>query len=240
MSDDELDRLFSESAEKMEFDFDPDSWAKMSQKLDAAALPSSSRGISPWRKRSLLLLIGLLAFVGGYFLLNPSASQSKETLNSASKTAKNETTEIDSKKYVETSKVETDNLKSNAKTTETIENTKSGKTNIVSEKSEVLNKNDNNSEIKKSIETNKSIEKRKIELSSKTLEKPSKEVKHNSFSEKNTKIHNNSEGEVSVKNTKISRANNTTLSRVSDDANTNNSLVSTIERNSFIFSVQIG
>jgi hypothetical protein len=228
MSDDELDRLFSESAEKMEFDFDPDSWTKMSQKLDAVTLPpSSGRGANPWPKRSLLLLIGLLAFVGGYFLMKPSASQSKETLISASKTAKIEPTEIDSKKYVETSKVETDNLKTNKESTETIANTKSGKTTIVSEESEVLDKNDNNSEIKKSTETNKSLEKRKVEFSVKTLEKSPKEGKNNNFSEKNNEIRNNSEDKISVKNTKIRRTDNVTLSKVSSEANTNNSLALT-------------
>ena len=105
MSDDELDRLLSESAEKMDFDFDADSWTKMSQKLDAAAPPpSSSRGTNPWFKRSLLLLVGLLAFVGGYFLLKPSKNQSKETLVDVVKKAENKQTRTDSKKYVETSK----------------------------------------------------------------------------------------------------------------------------------------
>ncbi len=225
MSDDELDRLFSESAEKMEFDFDPDSWAKMSQKLDAAAPPpSSSRGMHPWLKRSLLLLIGLFAFVGGYFLLKPSASQSKETMVDLTKKVESEQTRINSKKYVETSKVGTDNLKASEVTTETRENTKSNKTNIVSEESEVLNKSDNNSEIENSTKTNKSLEKRKVEFSNETLEKLSNEIKNNSFSEKNTDIHSNNEDKIAGKKAKIRRVNNATLSKVSGKANTNNSL----------------
>lgn len=226
MSDDELDRLFSESAEKMDFDFDPDSWTKMNQKLDAVALPpSSSRGASPWLKRSLLFLIGLLAFVGGYYLLKPSTNQSKETLIDTVKKAENKATRIDSKKYVETSKVETDNLE----TAETRENTKSSKTNIVSDESEILHKNDNNSEIKKSTETNKTLEKRKAEFSAKTFVKPPKGGKNNDFPEKNNEIRNNNEDKIAVKNTKISRANNAILSKASGEANTNNSLIKTKE-----------
>ncbi|MDZ7934779.1 MAG: hypothetical protein U5M51_07435 [Emticicia sp.] len=230
MSDDELDRLFSQSAEKMDFDFDPDSWTKMSQKLDAAAPPpSSSQGITPWFKRSLLLLVGLFAFMGGYFLLKPLPNQSKETLVDVVKKAENESIKTGSKKYVETSKVETDNLKVSEATTETTENTKSNKTNIVSEESEVFDKNDNNSEIKKLTETNKSLEKRKVSFLNKTLNKLSKEGKNSNLSEKNTEVHNNSEDKISVKNTKIRRANNAILSKASGEADTNNSLVETKE-----------
>ncbi|GGD63462.1 hypothetical protein GCM10011514_29360 [Emticicia aquatilis] len=117
MSDDELDHLFRESAESMDFDFDPDSWTKMSQKLDAVALPpSSGRGASPWPKRSLLLLIGLLVFVGGYYSLKSSTNQSGEATDSATQASKNETTNTDSKKYVVTDKVDTDNLSKNETT----------------------------------------------------------------------------------------------------------------------------
>lgn len=233
MSDEELDRLFSESAEKMDFDFDPDSWAKMSQKLDAVALPlSSGRGASPWSKRSLLLLIGLLAFVGGYFFLKPSANQSKETLVSASKTADNEQAENDSKKHVETSKVDTDNLKTNEKTAETIENTELAKANITTKEADVLVKNDENSEIKKSIETKKSIEKQKIAFSNKTLEKHSEEGKNNNLSEKRNEIRSNSEDKISARSTEIRRINKSNLSKVSSESNTKNSLEST-ETNEF-------
>lgn len=229
MSDDELDRLFSESAEKMDFDFDPDSWAKMSKKLDAVAFPpSNGRGANPWAKRSLLLLIGLLAFVGGYFLLKPSANQSKETLANKVKVSENEQKEIDSKKYVKTSKVDTDNLKSNEKPAETIENTESAKANITTKEADILVKNDKNSGIKKSIETEKSIEKQKIAFSNKTPEKHSAEGKNNSFSEKRNEIHNNSEDKVSAKNTKT-RSANTISSKVSIESNANNSLAQTKE-----------
>lgn len=128
MSDDELDHLFRESAEKMDFDFDPDSWTKMSQKLDAVAPPpSSGRGASPWPKRSLLLLIGLLVFVGGYYSIKSSTNQSSEATDSASRASKNETRNTDSKKYVATDKVDTDIL-SKDETTKTEENNTSNTT----------------------------------------------------------------------------------------------------------------
>lgn len=128
MSDDELDHLFRESAEKMDFDFDPDSWTKMSQKLDAVAPPpSSGRGASPWPKRSLLLLIGLLVFVGGYYSIKSSTNQSSEVRDSAPQASKNETTNTDLKKYVTTDKVDTDNLSKN-ETPKTEENKTSNKT----------------------------------------------------------------------------------------------------------------
>lgn len=216
MSDDELDRLFSESAEKIDFDFDPDSWTKMTQKLDEVALPpSSGRSASPWPKQSLLLLIGLLAFIGGYFLLNPSANLSKEMLVSASKTTDIEQKRNDSKKYVETSKVDTDNLKTNKTTTETIENTKSANVNITTKAADILVENDKNSEIKKSIETKKSIEKQKIAFSNKMLEKHSKKIKNNGFLERNNDIRNNSEDTIS--------------SKVSNEFNTNNGLAQSEE-----------
>lgn len=229
MSDDELDRLFSESAEKMDFDFDPDSWAKMSQKLDAVTLPpSSSQGTNPWLKRSLLLLIGLLAFVGGYFLLKPSPSQLKETLVSTNKTTQNKQKASDSKKYVETSKVDTDNLNQNVKASETIENTESSEPNITTKQSDVLVKNDKISEIKKSTEANKSIENQRIEFSNKSFENYLKEEKNNSFSEKSDKNRNNSENKIFVKNTK-KRSANTNSSRESVDSKPSNSSAETKE-----------
>lgn len=111
MSDDELDHLFRESAEKMDFDFDPDSWTKMSQKLDAAAPPpSGGQGVNPWLKRSLLLLIGLFIIFGGYHSLKPSSNQSSEVSESTPETSKNQVINTDSKNNVTTSKVDTDNL----------------------------------------------------------------------------------------------------------------------------------
>ncbi len=225
MSDDELDRLFSESAEKMEFDFDPDSWAKMSQKLDAAAPPpSSSQGMTPWLKRSLLLLIGLLAFVGGYFILKPSASQSKETMVDLTKKAESEQTRIDSKKYVETSKVGTDNIKTEKKITEVAKNSESNKINITTKESDVSNEKNENFGIKKSAEANKSIEKEKVVLSNKTIEKSLKSGKSKDFSEKNTEIYHNSEDQILVKKANKRRI-NANLSESSIEANSNNSLV---------------
>lgn len=222
MSDDELDHLFRESAEKMDFDFDPDSWAKMSQKLDAVVPPpSSGRGTNPWPKRSLLLLIGLFALVGGYFLLKPSAAnQSKETQANTIKNTESEAKEIDSKKYVETSKVDTDNLKLNEKTTETTANIESNKEKVTTKEAEVLVNNDKNSELKKSIETKKSIEKQKIGFSEKPLEKHSKGGQSNSLSEETNKIRNNSKGNALTKNTKNGSV-NTTLSKISIESNAN-------------------
>ena len=62
LPDDELDHLFRDSAEKMDFDFDPDSWTKMSQKLDAANLPASGNNQAKniWLKRGLSVLLALL------------------------------------------------------------------------------------------------------------------------------------------------------------------------------------
>ena len=79
LSDDELDRIFSDAAEKMDFDFDPDSWTKMSQKLDAADLPAARK---PWQKRALILLIGLLFLAGTYYFTKTSSSQLNITQNS--------------------------------------------------------------------------------------------------------------------------------------------------------------
>lgn len=235
MSDDELDRLFSESAEKMEFDFDPDSWAKMSQKLDAASPPpSSSQGTNPWLKRSLLLLIGLLAFVGGYFLLKPSQSQSRETLVDLTKKAESEQTGIDLKKYVETSKVGTANIETDKNATELTKNSESNKVNTTKE-SDVSSENNENFKIKNSTETNKFIEKEKVALSNKTIEKSLKSGKNKDFPEKSTKIHNNSEDNRLVKKAK-KRSISANLSKSSVEANSNNSLVETKEfstRNTF-------
>ncbi len=225
MSDDELDHLFSESAEKMEFDFDPDSWAKMSQKLDAVILPpSSGQGANPWPKRSLLLLIGLLAFVGGYFLLKPSQNQSRETLVDLTKKAESEQTGIDLKKYVETSKVGTDNIKAEERTTEVTKNSESNKVNTTTKESGILSKNDKNFGIKNSTEVNKSIEKEKATLSNNTIEKSLKSGKNNDFSEKSTKIHHNSEDEILVKKVK-KRSINANLSKSSVEVHSNNSLI---------------
>ncbi len=197
MSDDELDRLFSESAEKMTFDFDPDSWTKMSQKLDAAAIPpSNSRGITPWVKRSLLLLTGLLAFVGVYYFLKPSPNQSKETLIDVVEKNKNKSTGNDSKKYVETSKVDTDNLKTDEKTVKTIEDTEASKTNITTNKSEILARNEENSSIEKSAEASKSVE---IE-NSKTFKNRSKQERNSDILVKNTKKSNNTKDNIFEKN----------------------------------------
>lgn len=143
MSDDELDHLFRESAEKMDFDFDPDSWTKMSQKLDAAAPPpSSGQGVTPWLKRSLLLLIGLFIIFGGYYSLKPSSNQSNEVSEGTPETSKNQVINTDSKNNVTTSKVDTDNLSKNettkAKENKTAENTTANdKENITANKTSI-------------------------------------------------------------------------------------------------------
>lgn len=228
MSDDELDHLFRESAEKMDFDFDPDSWAKMSQKLDAVVPPpSSGRGTNPWPKRSLLLLIGLFALVGGYFLLKPSANQSKETQANTVKSTESEAKEIDSKKYVETSKVDTANLKLNEKTSETTAEIESNKENVTTKEADVLVKNDKNSALKNSIETKKSIEKQKIGFSEKPHEKHSKGSQSNRLSEETNEIRNNSEDKILAKNTKNGSV-NTTSSKVLE-SNADNSLTQSKE-----------
>lgn len=111
MSDDELDNLFRESAEKIDFDFDPESWNKMNQKLDAALLsPPSSQGENSWIKRSLLLLIGLITIIGGYVFFKPTQNTSTEISKSKTEANKKESSNSNTKLNVTTVKVDTDNL----------------------------------------------------------------------------------------------------------------------------------
>lgn len=80
LSDDELDQFFRNAAEKQDFDFDADSWNKMSQKLDAVSFSEPSpQGASLWLKRSVPILISLLFLIGGYYFFKPSSNQSNET-----------------------------------------------------------------------------------------------------------------------------------------------------------------
>lgn len=87
LSDDELDRIFSDAAENTNFDFDPDSWTKMSQKLDEVYLPAASK---PWQKRALILLIGLLFLTGTYYFIKKSTNQVNITQNSTQNNAKDD------------------------------------------------------------------------------------------------------------------------------------------------------
>ncbi|WP_435353338.1 hypothetical protein [Emticicia sp. SJ17W-69] len=124
LSDDELDHLFRDSAEKMNFDFDPDSWTKMSQKLDAiniSALGENQAG-NVWLKRGLSMLLALLFLIGGYFLFKPSLNLASTPLQTKHKNTSEVASEVDAKKYVTTDKVGTDNL--NNDTSEKIVNSK--------------------------------------------------------------------------------------------------------------------
>ena len=213
ISDDELDRLFRESAEKMEFDFVPDSWRKMSQKLDTAALASSSdQGTNPWPKRSLLLLIGLLSLVGTYYLFKPSLVQSTEKQVSPTNTSKNKKKTIDSIKYVATNKVSTDNLKSSEDVSKTIHT--HNKPDISVKNAEPPTKNTGRFLEKKSIEklaiTTKSFEKTTVGSLTKTEINLSKTNKKNSFERKNTNSVNKSEDYISEK--EVSRSSNQNIS----------------------------
>jgi hypothetical protein len=119
LSDDELDRLFSDAAEKMDADFDPDSWTKMSQKLDVAnsATSGKSQAYNVWLKRGLLLLLVSLFMVGGYYFIKPSAKSEQETTRQTKqKNSPVESIEENTKNDVATDKVDTDNLE-NKKTT---------------------------------------------------------------------------------------------------------------------------
>ncbi len=112
LSDDELDHLFSDAAEKMEIDFEPDSWTKMSQKLDATSGKTQEKNTG--LKRGLLLLLALLFVVGGYYLMKPSTDKVNEIQTNDKNNSEKESKEID-KKDVSTSKVDTDNLAKNKK-----------------------------------------------------------------------------------------------------------------------------
>lgn len=107
LSDDELDHLFSDAAEKMDFDFEPDSWTKMNKKLDEANLPtSSSQTASVWSKRALIILIGLLFLTGVYYFSKTLLSQSSEVSEKA-KSESEKPSESNVKINVSTDKVAT-------------------------------------------------------------------------------------------------------------------------------------
>ncbi len=113
LSDDELDHLFRNSAEKMDFDFDPDSWTKMSQKLDAVNLPapSENQAKNVWLKRGLPILLASLFFVGGYYVFTSSSKQATTTIQTKLKNSSENESKSNSEKYVTTDNVDTDNFK---------------------------------------------------------------------------------------------------------------------------------
>lgn len=113
LSDDELDHLFRDSAEKMTFDFDPDSWTKMSQKLDAINIPAlgENQASNVWLKRGLSMLLALLFLIGGYFLFKPSLNLASTPLQTKHKNSSEVESKVDAKKHVITDKVDTVNLK---------------------------------------------------------------------------------------------------------------------------------
>ena len=110
LSDDEFDNLFRESAEKVDINFDADSWKKMSQKLDAANRPPSGEGNtkSPFLRWMLILTVLLLLLTTGiYFMLSKSGKSIAENKNKLKiDTVKEEKTYT--RKYVATQKVSTD------------------------------------------------------------------------------------------------------------------------------------
>lgn len=112
LSDDELDHLFRDSAENMDFDFEPDSWTKMSQKLDAVILPATSENQTKnvWLKRGLPILLALLFMVGGYYVFTPSSKQVNTTIQTKLKNSSENESNSNDKKYVTTDNVNTDNL----------------------------------------------------------------------------------------------------------------------------------
>ena len=109
LSDDELDHLFRDSAEKVAFNFDPNSWTKMSQKLDAANLPASSQNQvkNTWLKRSLLLLLALFFLAGTYYFTTQKTNL-KTTIQTTDVSNQNKVT---IKEKSEKNKVENSNLK---------------------------------------------------------------------------------------------------------------------------------
>lgn len=113
LPDDELDHLFRDSAEKMDFDFDPDSWTKMSQKLDAANLPASGNNQAKniWLKRGLSVLLALLFIIGGYYSIKLLSKQAITTPQIKHKNNVEIISKTQSEKHVATDKVGTDSFK---------------------------------------------------------------------------------------------------------------------------------
>ena len=113
LSDDELDRIFRDSAENTAFGFDPDSWAKMSQKLDAVNVPASGQNQTKnnWSKRGLSVFLVLLFSIGVYYFIIPSLKQAETTLQAKQKNGSINESKANSKKDIATNNVATDNLK---------------------------------------------------------------------------------------------------------------------------------
>lgn len=118
LSDDEFDDLFRDSAEKSGIGFDPEAWNKMSKKLDAASMPSSSPGVggSPLRKWVLPIVILLLLLITGtYFVLRKPSEAIGETKGKQKENILKQAEKVD-EKNVATDKVDTEN-QDNAKET---------------------------------------------------------------------------------------------------------------------------
>jgi hypothetical protein len=158
LSDDELDYLFRDSAEKMDFDFEPDSWTKMSQKLNAVNIPASGENQvkNIWLKRGLSILLALLFIVGGYYLFTPSSKQVTTLQSKLKNDAENESKSND-KKYVPTDKIATDNLTNEKTNTLESKNSLEKTTNTSSSVSK-NKKSDIKSEIKDKILVNEKFE----------------------------------------------------------------------------------
>ncbi len=111
LSDDEFDDLFRDSAEKSGIDFDPEAWNKMSKKLDAATMPSSSPGVggNPLRKWVLPIVIVLLLLITGtYFVLRKPSEAIGETKDKQKENILKQAEKVD-KNNVATDKVDTEN-----------------------------------------------------------------------------------------------------------------------------------
>ena len=158
LSDDELDRIFRDSAENMDVDFDPDSWTKMSQKLDAVNVPASSenQAKNSWLKRGLSVFLVLLFLIGVYYFVKPSFKQAETTLQTKQKSSSINESKANSKKDVATNNVDTDNLKNEVLKQNPVSNKNVNTLESISyEKEKVENKIDVTTKPEENISVNK-------------------------------------------------------------------------------------
>lgn len=202
LSDDELDRLFSDAAEKSDFDFDPDSWKKMSQKLDAvnSTVSGESQAGNVWLMRGLFPLLALLGIVGAYYFFKPTTkSEQEKTLQTKQKSSSTKSIETNTKKDVATDKVDTDNFENKEISNESDAEI-SSKENTNTLEKENTNALKSDSYKKESIKDNAVSTNRNAESVAKNVES-----KENSLSKNTTSI-------TKKENTSLSKKRNETTS----------------------------
>lgn len=205
LSDDELDHLFRDSAEKTDFDFDPDSWTKMSQKLDAVDLPASGENQTKnvWLKRGLPILLALLFLIGGYYLFTPSSKQATTSPTKQKNSSENES-KVDAKKHVTTDKVDTGNLKNDV-----LEQKSDSKTDINNSKPSTYE----NKKAERKIKIATKLEKEEEALFNKKAENASK-FQENGIVKNSAKL---SAKQAFVENSQTSKKNIVPVDKQNDD-----------------------